>query len=606
MQNHLEPKMSVLSERHHFLKFIYQESNESVGDFMTRVKDYAEKCQYDALMYEIMTRDIFISGLKEQFRKVLLTSAAETMTAKEALAKAMVEEQALRGNEAMNPVAEVNAVNKKSATSGRFQENDRRFNNKRCDTCTLRGHEAKDCEVSCYVCGKKGHIARRCDKKKNTYKSKKNNKSHMVEEEVISEESGEDQYEYPIHRVVVHDAPLNNIDIEIDDTLLNLNVNVDMNNNLIVLNDSVRGVESTQANHVKVWNDTRGLCEIANKSVSSAVMTSERCVRTLCDYVKGHELVCDCTRGLRGVKDAPVNSTEMSSEGCVSGLREEVKSAEVKRDHVFKSACEYEGGVTCKVNASAGSVKPIVEVMINGVKTPMEVDSGSQVTVMSAETLSELGILVKLCDPGKRFLKTANGSKEQVSGTGRVQVEFRGVSAKLELTVVEGKFETLLGRNWFNRLLGEDWLDRLLGVHQVKSCTRERELRTVEQLKKSKIFTTELGAVEGVEAEIILRTGHQPKYLRSRPLPMAVKEKVIRELEKMEALGIIARVEDSEYATPIVPVVKGTKVRICGDYKTTINQDILYGNYEIPTTEECFAKMAGCRVFCLIDVKKAY
>ena len=40
----------------------------------------------------------------------------------------------------------------------------------------------------------------------------------------------------------------------------------------------------------------------------------------------------------------------------------------------------------------------------------------------------------------------------------------------------------------------------------------------------------------------------------------------------MEGMGAIEKVHYSEFASPIVLVVKGDKsVRVCGDYKVTIN-----------------------------------
>lgn len=70
--------------------------------FMTRVKDAAEKCQYGAETYDIMVRDIFVSRLVEQYRKVLPTQNEDQLTIELALEKALIEEQALKGNESMN------------------------------------------------------------------------------------------------------------------------------------------------------------------------------------------------------------------------------------------------------------------------------------------------------------------------------------------------------------------------------------------------------------------------------------------------------------------------------------------------------------------------
>jgi len=225
MREHLEPKQSVLSERHQFLKFIAQETSESVGNFMTRVKDCAERCEYDANMYEMMVRDIFISGLKEQFRKILLTSEGEKMTSKDALAKAQIEEQALRGNEAMNPVASVNAVRGQKPSGGQKKHYSReeKFRLFRCKTCTLRGHEADECTVECFVCDEKGHISRNCPtktkgKKKKSNDNKSNKKAHMVEEE--SSESAGEEYEFDMCHVAMRSCV--NLDkIDLIDSVIN-------------------------------------------------------------------------------------------------------------------------------------------------------------------------------------------------------------------------------------------------------------------------------------------------------------------------------------------------------------------------------------------------
>jgi len=47
-------------------------------------------------------------------------------------------------------------------------------------------------------------------------------------------------------------------------------------------------------------------------------------------------------------------------------------------------------------------------------------------------------------------------------------------------------------------------------------------------------------------------------------------------------------------------------VRICGDYKVTLNPEILVDEHSIPTIEELFCKMAGGNKLSKIDLSKAY
>ena len=56
-------------------------------------------------------------------------------------------------------------------------------------------------------------------------------------------------------------------------------------------------------------------------------------------------------------------------------------------------------------------------------------------------------------------------------------------------------------------------------------------------------------------------------------MPYAMKRKMKAELERLQKEGTIEPVQLSEWAAPIVPIMKHDEsIRICGDYKATINQ----------------------------------
>jgi len=47
-------------------------------------------------------------------------------------------------------------------------------------------------------------------------------------------------------------------------------------------------------------------------------------------------------------------------------------------------------------------------------------------------------------------------------------------------------------------------------------------------------------------------------------------------------------------------------VRICGDYKVTVNREAKLDKYSIPQIEELFASLAGVKAFAKLDLSHAY
>ena len=66
-------------------------------------------------------------------------------------------------------------------------------------------------------------------------------------------------------------------------------------------------------------------------------------------------------------------------------------------------------------------------------------------------------------------------------------------------------------------------------------------------------------------------------------------------------------VEYSDWAAPIVPVVKTDRsIRICGDYKVTVNQAAKLDKYPLPWIDDIFASLEGGKIFSKLDLTHAY
>ena len=100
--------------------------------------------------------------------------------------------------------------------------------------------------------------------------------------------------------------------------------------------------------------------------------------------------------------------------------------------------------------------------------------------------------------------------------------------------------------------------------------------------------------------------GARPIFLRPRSVPFALKESVEQELERQEQNRTLWHVERSEWAFPIVPVPKkdGT-LRICGDYKVTLNGALSVDQYLLPRPSDLFTYLTGGTKFTKLDLSAA-
>ena len=72
------------------------------------------------------------------------------------------------------------------------------------------------------------------------------------------------------------------------------------------------------------------------------------------------------------------------------------------------------------------------------------------------------------------------------------------------------------------------------------------------------------------------------------------------ELSRLERKGSIERerVDSSDYACPIVPIVKTNgKLCICGDYRATVNTATKTDQYSIPRIEDIYFTLNGVKSF---------
>ena len=171
----------------------------------------------------------------------------------------------------------------------------------------------------------------------------------------------------------------------------------------------------------------------------------------------------------------------------------------------------------------------------------------------------------------------------------------------LPLLVVEGNGPPLLGRDWLAHI-PIDW-------KEIKTLSRGTADEKLASLKAQypRLWKERLEVATGIKAKLHLKEGATPVLMKARLVPYSVRKKVEDELNRLQELGIISPVSWSEWATPIVVVPKQDgAIRLCGDFKVSVNPALKIDMYPLPKVEDIFATLGKGEMYSKIDLLQAY
>lgn len=237
-------------------------------------------------------------------------------------------------------------------------------------------------------------------------------------------------------------------------------------------------------------------------------------------------------------------------------------------------------------------------------------DSGSAVTIMNREQSYALF-------PGSTVYKTNLSLVAycktiiKVLGYIAVYVQCNQVRKRLNIYLTELRKEPLLEREWIRQLRCQRDVPDFLGcnaLENISSITPDVTNQLQLLLRKYKeLRAPTLAKIKDIQVRLRMKPNATPVFLKARSVPFKLIPVLEKELDELVQAGIFTKVENSEWATPIVPVLKANgTIRVCGDYKSTINPKLIVDEHPLPTTNELFAKLAGGIKFSKIDLRQAY
>ncbi|XP_063545731.1 uncharacterized protein K02A2.6-like [Cydia strobilella] len=312
---------------------------------------------------------------------------------------------------------------------------------------------------------------------------------------------------------------------------------------------------------------------------------------------------CGANHNPRGCKFARANCNYCKKVGhtvavCWNRNKKKINLVEVDELDDSKEDFAYMNEILqvhVKSSIEQASSKIFTIIKLYDKEVQFEVDSGAARTVISYETWRNMQFNVKL-EEAKINLISWGQHPIKLKGLAKVKVGYKGLEHELTIIVAKDKGPNILGRDWFAPL----------GI-QVEGICWTSQVPEELQLKYPKVFSDQLGCYTGPPAKLILKSEAQPKFLKCRPIPYALKEEVKTELKRLEAIGVLTPVRYSDWATPLRIVRKedGT-LRICGDYRSTVNISINCDVYPLPTSTEAFQLLSGGKIFSKLDLKQAY
>ncbi|XP_045777658.1 uncharacterized protein K02A2.6-like [Maniola jurtina] len=238
-----------------------------------------------------------------------------------------------------------------------------------------------------------------------------------------------------------------------------------------------------------------------------------------------------------------------------------------------------------------------LELLINARKVIFEIDTGAAISVISKNMKDKY---FNDCELYKCILKLRSYVNNLITPLGFISVDivYDKKQIKAKLYVVENRGPSLIGHDLLKKLN-----IKTLNINSL-SC---ENIKDTLVSKFPEVFSDELGTYKGEQVNLVLKEKVSPKYFKARPLPFSMKELVAEEINRLVSQGVLTPVKSSEWATPIVPVLKGNgKLRVCGDFKVTINQYLEDDKYPLPKIEDLFVNLNKGEKYSRVDLAHAY
>lgn len=227
------------------------------------------------------------------------------------------------------------------------------------------------------------------------------------------------------------------------------------------------------------------------------------------------------------------------------------------------------------------------DLLLNDKNVTFEIDTGATMSVISDRMHAQHFGEVPL-QKTNIVLKAYDGACIKPLGAMSATIQHNDMKVPCVFLVI---------RNGGQPLIGRDILDKIKFEFVCNSLSDVNVNNLIDEF--SVLFNDELGSYKYENVNFKVKTNTVPIFCKARKMLLAFVDAVDKEIDRLVKEGVLELTTEAQWGTPIVPILKkGTKdVRVCVDYRITINPHLIDVNGYIPTIEEIFASLYGGVVF---------
>ncbi|PIK49233.1 hypothetical protein BSL78_13857 [Apostichopus japonicus] len=231
-----------------------------------------------------------------------------------------------------------------------------------------------------------------------------------------------------------------------------------------------------------------------------------------------------------------------------------------------------------------------VQLSLNECLVNFTIDTGAECNVISKSIYEQ--ITNEPPKKSKAKLVAYGGQKLKTIGCVDIACEYKDRFYVINFQVVDGVVPCLLG------LPSCEQLSLIKRVFKTQELDSEESTAELDLLEKYKDVFTGLGSVTDVTHHITVDPTIAPVVHPPRKVPVALRERIRKELNRMERMNVISRVrEPTAWVNSMVTVIKPNKIRICIDPRD-LNKAIKREHFPAHDRRSDFADARRPSIFC--------